>query len=286
MTKHRTGRPSGGRLARPFKVVVFDLMNTILWGRAGHRTEMANIYLDYFGLPRGGRRPTKARVLDVIAEVEGEFAAHSDKWDPSLRYPVMNARIGLRLREEVSNDGTVFTDQDIVRSTELIAAGLEVHDRIQSEMGSWKVTVEVRRMLGFLESQGVPLYLGTNQKPAYVDRHMESRGLDRWFPEERRFVSSTMGIWKPQVQFIERIAERIGVAVEDIVYVGNSPRHDAPLVVSGCQVILLDHDDRYAQPLRSEKFKDWLGVYQDRHELIVVKSTVVVSNLLKDSFCP
>lgn len=232
--------------------VVVDLMNTTLRGKKGHWDAQAQVYRDVLRAERSSRLPGTAnpviRTRDVQRigrEKRGYFARH--RIPPERAWIYINIEIMTALDPELL--AVVSPDAQAI-------LGAEIHRRIQSLTDIWKLDRSIQSMLTGLSELGVPLYIGSNQEGPYVRRLHEEFDLARWFPLERCFDSNSIGVYKPNTDFIDEIARRIGKSPEDIIYIGDSPTSDAAMVESGCRVILLDHDGHSKAETSSPLFRN------------------------------
>ena len=154
----------------------------------------------------------------------------------------------------------------------------------QSTGKDWVLRNEVSAALRALREENIPMSLGTNQTVVNVERAFSDHVLGPFFPPSMVFVSEACNIWKPHLAFVETIAERMGLPVADLVYVGNSPSKDAPLVEAGCQVILIDHDGRYRRCLREPAFQERFRVPLAERRLVLTGSIAHVGQLILEAW--
>lgn len=255
-------------LARPFEVVSFDLMHTLIWGRGGHWEHVYQIYRKHAGLPNNFSR---RRIDDAISEVrEGFKRVDVDHWS-GRAWPAMNIQILLRLNPDLFR-GQSYSD---------IAVPAEaVHAEFQSVLDNFVLSPHVFKMLERLQSAGIKMCLGSNQEPDYADRHLARHGLDRFFPEDLRFTSGSIDQQKPSKAFIDTVADRLGVEISQILHIGNSPGSDVPLVKHGCQVIMFDHDAHYHAVVESKEFRRKFSAEMEGRELLIIHSAREVADTI------
>ncbi len=288
------------KLARPHKGVVFDLADTLLWGKKGHWAFRAKIYRREGNLPSGIRKEEIFRTVNEIrkrerdrererelererkqaqdlADETGESLGSRERdWEPALYWPAVNAAALLAL------DRRQYKGMGIL---DLMAVGRKIRKAIQKlHREGYRYPPEVGKLLAALTGAEVPFVLGSNHEAQFVYELLDEDypALGRWFPSERRYTpeSPKVFIHKPNPEFLTRIAERIGQNPSDLVYVGNSPSNDAPMVESGAQVILLDKDDHYRPEIEGSEFQ---RTYKDalaEHRLIVLRRPKDIADTL------
>lgn len=278
-------RYAGHWLARPISAVVFDLMHTVLCDKKGHRKLLAQIYRREFNVPT---TIGNGQIIAVVDEFSARYADMNRHWAPDLRIPLLNAAIGKALNpDQFAN----LSD----RSDELISRGSRVQKAYEEAGGDWVLRNADRDVLIGVREAGIPMYLGTNQRSVNVRRAFEDHNLGPYFRldgnDGQVFISEEIDTWKPHLAFIEVIAKRIGVTVTDVVYVGNSPSKDAPLVEDrpeegrvGCQVILIDRDGRYRMTTSSDEFQYRFRRYLDERRLVLVATMAEAFDLIENAY--
>jgi putative hydrolase of the HAD superfamily len=113
----------------------------------------------------------------------------------------------------------------------------------------WRLFPEVVTTLEALRAQSLRLAVISNWDTRLPDilRHLE---LDRYFAEVT--VSSIEGVEKPDPEIFRCTVERLGVAAEETLHVGDSPREDCHgAAAAGLTPVLLDRSDLFAdEPYR------------------------------------
>ncbi len=259
--------------------LVFDLMNTLLWGKRGHRAHLAQFYRIAFDIPRS---VTNQRILDVVDQCSTAFASRNQDWTPELRITLLNAAIGQVLNPAAFGHLHPRSDDLLHRGQRV----MQMYQTVGHNGGAdpWVLRREVLKMLRTLQAAGIPMALGTNQRAVNVHGALEHHQLGQFFSTDCVFISEELGIWKPQTGFIDTIAELVQMNVEDMVYVGNSPTKDAPLARAGCQVILLDHDGRYRVELTGTQFREANHEALESDRLLLTTSVTEVTQLLLQAY--
>lgn len=107
-----------------------------------------------------------------------------------------------------------------------------------TDPGIWRVYPDVHEALSTLREEGYRLIVLSNWDSRLPDL---LRTLELYEYFEAVIVSALERTEKPAPEIFHRAAARTGVATEDLLHVGDSPREDyGGALEAGCQAILLD----------------------------------------------
>ena len=262
-------------LARPHKGVVFDLADTLLWGKKNHWDFRANVYRKEGDLPPGIR---KEKIFRVVNRIRKSLCDEEHNWEQQLYWPTVNAMALYELHPDLY--GTMSLPQ-------LLDRGRRIRKAIQKLHREWyRYPSEVGKLLSALRGAEVPFVLGSNHEGIFVQELLDEDypALGRWFSMDCRFTPETVFVHKPDPGFLIQIARRIEQDPSDLVYVGNSPSNDAPMVGSGAQVILIDRDDHYHREIKSPEFQETYCTAMKERRLIVLRRPKDVADTLVAHF--
>ncbi len=84
----------------------------------------------------------------------------------------------------------------------------------------------IRTILDQLTKKGALLGIITNGPSEHQRKKIHALGLDRWFSEDRIFVSGDFDVAKPDPRIYEIAVEALGGKADDYIYIGDSLEND------------------------------------------------------------
>lgn len=98
-----------------------------------------------------------------------------------------------------------------------------------------KKQIELRpgmlKLIRYLQSMDVELFVLTNGAEETQTSKLHYLGVDQLIPAEKRFVSGSMGVAKPDKAIFDRIEDALNLAGNEILYIGDHYEND----ILGCQ---------------------------------------------------
>lgn len=207
---------SAVNVAAPIRVILFDAVGTLIYAEPG-------VTAAYHALGhRFGSKKTPEQVHERF-----QFAFRRD--DADLATNEDNER---RRWQRIVTD--VFDD---VSATQVEPLFLALWDHF-AEPRNWRLFDDVRDTLIQLSEFDVTVGIASN-----FDSRLEPI-CDALAPLDQvplRFISSQIGFAKPSPQFFAKIAERLGILPQEILFVGDDVDNDyAGALAAGFHAILID----------------------------------------------
>lgn len=125
---------------------------------------------------------------------------------------------------------------------------IQFQDNYEKELGTLTLFSDVPRLMNELKQLGFELGMITNGPTTHQKKKIQQLGLDKYFSENRIFISDQVGIAKPHPE-IFKIAEReVKLPAEQLLYIGDSWENDvAAPIEAGWKSVWFNH--RGKQPL-------------------------------------
>lgn len=89
-----------------------------------------------------------------------------------------------------------------------------------------QLTEDVEQTLNYCVQKGIQLGIITNGPLEHQRNKIKQLGIEKWIPTENIFISSEVGIAKPDVEIFELVEEKLNVNKSDIYYIGDSYPND------------------------------------------------------------
>ena len=108
------------------------------------------------------------------------------------------------------------------------------------------ISKTMERILNLLKERGVSLAILTNGETNHQMEKIRGMGLERWFSDDRIFVSDAVGYFKPDVRTFRAVEDALHLNREETWYIGDSIENDIEGAgAAGWQAILLNrhHND-------------------------------------------
>ena len=108
------------------------------------------------------------------------------------------------------------------------------------------ISKTMERILNLLKERGVSLALLPNGEPNHQMEKIRGMGLERWFSDDRIFVSDAVGYFKPDVRTFRAVEDALHLNREETWYIGDSIENDIEGAgAAGWHAILLNrhHND-------------------------------------------
>lgn len=108
------------------------------------------------------------------------------------------------------------------------------------------ISKTMERILNLLKERGVSLAILTNGETNHQMEKIRGMGLERWFSDDRIFVSDAVGYFKPDVRTFRAVEDALHLNREEIWYIGDSIENDIEGAgAAGWHAILLNrhHND-------------------------------------------
>ncbi|WP_243723412.1 HAD family hydrolase [Actinomadura sp. 7K507] len=115
------------------------------------------------------------------------------------------------------------------------------HDAINHTLGMRPVTANAEQVIWDLDQAGVTLALVSNTQPGQDRRRaLKAAHIDGCFGD-RVYLSSELGVAKPDRRIWEHVLADLAVAPEHLLYCGNNLAHDIyPAAAQGIRTVLLN----------------------------------------------
>ena len=186
--------------------VLLDVDDTLVDTRGAFRHALLRVADEYL---REGLDPDEV-VQFWRADSSGWYRAHARG---ELTFREQRMRRANELHEKFGGSPMAEADYDIWD------AGFERHFR-----EGWRAFDDVAPFLDALEEAGIPYGAVTNAPSDYQRLKLDASGLER----VEVFVGfDTFGFGKPDARVFLEGTRRLGVAPQDVVYVGDEPDFDA-----------------------------------------------------------
>ena len=108
------------------------------------------------------------------------------------------------------------------------------------------ISKTMERILNLLKERGVSLAILTNSETNHQMEKIRGMGLERWFSDDRIFVSDAVGYFKPDVRTFRAVEDALHLNREETWYIGDSIENDIEGAgAAGWHAILLNrhHND-------------------------------------------
>ena len=108
------------------------------------------------------------------------------------------------------------------------------------------ISKTMERILNLLKERGVSLAILTNGYTKHQIEKIRGMGLERWFSDDRIFVSDAVGYFKPDVRTFRAVEDALHLNREETWYIGDSIENDIEGAgAAGWHAILLNrhHND-------------------------------------------
>ena len=108
------------------------------------------------------------------------------------------------------------------------------------------ISKTMERILNLLKERGVSLAILTNGETNHQMEKIRGMGLERWFSDDRIFVSDAVGYFKPDVRTFRAVEDALHLNREETWYIGDSIENDIEGAgAAGWHAILLNrhHND-------------------------------------------
>ena len=185
-------------------------------------------------------------LLDV-PELFRMFRHHSDLlFEASVdgRLSVERMRV-LRFQRACADSGIIVSDETAAAFQETYA---------WNQYHAIEVTPTINDLLAWC-AENVRMAIVTNGPSKHQRAKVRALGLEKWFPADRVLVSEDLGVAKPDAEMFLRAARALGTAVDDCVFVGDSPANDvAGANAAGMPVVWFD---RRGMPLVEGTAPTW-----------------------------
>lgn len=84
----------------------------------------------------------------------------------------------------------------------------------------------MKEILDFCRENEIPIALLTNGNRKDQGRKLSVLHLERWFEEDKMFISGEIGHHKPDVRVFQKVQERLAIQPEETWYIGDSYESD------------------------------------------------------------
>lgn len=88
------------------------------------------------------------------------------------------------------------------------------------------ISKTMERILNLLKERGVSLAILTNGETNHQMEKIRGMGLERWFSDDRIFVSDAVGYFKPDVRTFRAVEDALHLNREETWYIGDSIEND------------------------------------------------------------
>lgn len=108
------------------------------------------------------------------------------------------------------------------------------------------ISKTMERILNLLKERGVSVAILTNGETNHQMEKIRGMGLERWFSDDRIFVSDAVGYFKPDVRTFRAVEDALHLNREETWYIGDSIENDVEGAgAAGWHMILLNrhHND-------------------------------------------
>ncbi|WP_414840922.1 HAD family hydrolase [Enterococcus saccharolyticus] len=95
-----------------------------------------------------------------------------------------------------------------------------------SFQGDIELTVDMKEALQFCQEENIPTGVITNGPTAHQWKKVHQLGLMKWIPENQIFISSQVGIAKPDVRLFRHVEQAMSLVPEETTYIGDSYAND------------------------------------------------------------
>lgn len=89
-----------------------------------------------------------------------------------------------------------------------------------------QVTEDVEQTLNYCVEKGIQLGVITNGPLEHQRSKIKQLRIEKWIPVEHIFISSEVGIAKPDVKIFELVEEKMNVSKSEVYYIGDSYPND------------------------------------------------------------
>ena len=122
---------------------------------------------------------------------------------------------------------------------------LEFQDSYVQEQGKIELFDEVVELLDYLSASQKQLAVMTNGAEGHQAMKIKQLKLNKWIPEERLFISETIGHAKPSTAAFQFMEDKLGLKKENTVYVGDSFANDiVGAKQAGWHAVWMNHRQR------------------------------------------
>lgn len=108
------------------------------------------------------------------------------------------------------------------------------------------ISETMEQILNLLKDRGVSVAILTNGETNHQMEKIRGMGLERWFSDDRIFVSDAVGYFKPDVRTFRAVEDALHLNREETWYIGDSIENDVEGAgAAGWHMILLNrhHND-------------------------------------------
>ncbi|OKP95569.1 HAD family hydrolase [Paenibacillus sp. P46E] len=163
-----------------------------------------------------------------IGYYSGKFSAEGDLLQASPQ-----GERASRMREDRFIQG--LAEFGIPISREQGARIQQAYSRLQGEM---RLSAGAGELLTSLNELGMTVGIITNGNEEHQQSKLRTLGLNRYVPEERIMISSTVGFSKPDPRIFQLANTRTGMKAQDSLYIGDSwPKDIAGASAAGWHTI-------------------------------------------------
>jgi len=127
--------------------------------------------------------------------------------------------------EKMHQNRLIYAFQDM--DYKITAEEADAFQRVYKEH-QYKVTLvpEMKRILQYLSTKGIPVYVITNGPSSHQWLKLESLDLFHWIPKSNIYISSEIGYAKPQKEFFEYVNKQTNTTGAISYMVGDSFEND------------------------------------------------------------
>lgn len=134
-----------------------------------------------------------------------------------------------------------FQDFDLTLSDE---QAVQFQNQYERQLASITLFVEAAPLFSLLKEMDFVLGIITNGPIEHQLKKIRQLGLFEWFDRDRILISDEIGIAKPDQEIFRHYRKQIGLAPQQLIYVGDSWHNDVvPSSESGWQSIWFNHRD-------------------------------------------
>lgn len=123
---------------------------------------------------------------------------------------------------------------------------LEFQHVYRKHQQNLEISKTMETILQFLKEKGIFLAILTNGDTEHQMEKIRGMRLERWFLDERIFVSDAVGYFKPDVRTFRAVEEALHLQPEETLYIGDSIENDVEGAgAAGWHTVLLNrrHND-------------------------------------------
>mgnify|MGYP002796444347 FL=1 len=123
---------------------------------------------------------------------------------------------------------------------------LEFQHAYRKHQQHLNISETMEKILDLLKNRNVSLAILTNGDTDHQMEKIRGMGLERWFSDDKIFVSDTVGYFKPDVRTFRAVEQALDLNRDEIWYIGDSIENDVEGAgAAGWHMILLNrhHND-------------------------------------------